>query len=63
MTLTPEQIKNWRMLFALDLQIGAYAQIAPAEEIQKLAAHFQKQLDDFEEQNMPLINDQMRNDL
>ena len=50
--MTAEQIQNWRGMLALDPQIGVYAFIMPAEDIEKLVEHFQAQLDAT--QSLPL---------
>jgi hypothetical protein len=43
MTLTPEQIENWREL--LVGMIGPYALIMPAEKIQQMRDEFQRKAD------------------
>jgi hypothetical protein len=42
-TLTPEQVKNWRK--ALSTQLGPYAFVMPAEEVQTMHDIVQKRLD------------------
>ena len=44
-TLSPTQIENWRKV--LCLQIGPYALIMPASEIQKMRDKMQKYADDI----------------
>ena len=46
MSLTPEQIKNWRKV--LSTTIGPYALIMPDSEIQALRDRHQEGLDNYE---------------
>jgi hypothetical protein len=42
-TLTPEQVKNWRK--ALSTQLGPYAFVMPAEEVQTMHDIVQKRIE------------------